>query len=121
MRKRPSFVGICPTYGLFVADGIRLPSNGTPTSNAAAASMEGRPSDEQRQKVLAAIVASGERGLTDAEGEEVTGLRHQSYTPRRLELERMGLVRAPGEKRATPSGRGAMVWVAVGKAQEKQG
>ncbi len=67
----------------------------------------------QRALVLDRIAAAGGRGLTDDEGERALGLRSQSYTPRRGELVRAGLVRATRHRRLTELGRWATVWVAA--------
>jgi hypothetical protein len=67
-----------------------------------------------RRRVYDAILARGPEGLTDAEGETALGLRSQSYTPRRNELVRLGLVADSGRRRRTPSNRPAAVWIATG-------
>jgi hypothetical protein len=58
------------------------------------------------------IASTREHGATDAETEQATGIRPQSLTPRRLALQRAGLIVASGRTRPTPSGRKAVVWVA---------
>lgn len=67
-----------------------------------------------RQRILELIRARGPAGLTDDEGEAELGIIAQTYTPRRGELRRMGLIRDTGERRPTRSGRPAAVWVATG-------
>jgi hypothetical protein len=85
------------------------PHNGTPTSKAAAVAIQ--PSAATlRAKVLEAIRAAP-AGLTDEEGQAATGLRVQTYTPRRGELVKQGLIEDSGSTRATSSGRKAVVWV----------
>lgn len=71
-----------------------------------------------RLQVLAVIVATGPTGLTDDEGERLTGIKPQTYTPRRGELARAGYIERSGYKRPTQSGCPAAVWVATdaGKA-----
>ena len=69
----------------------------------------------QRNEVLQAILRAGEHGLTADEGQRITGIKSQSYTPRRNELAKMGLIRDTGNRRPTESGRPASVWVAVTK------
>ena len=78
-----------------------------------AARMVRHRTPNQRARVLAAIRAAGPSGLTDDEGERQTGLRPQSYTPRRGELVAAGLVRDSGKRRPTASGCPAAVWLAV--------
>jgi hypothetical protein len=73
----------------------------------------GPESRTQAARILALIIQAGARGVTDEEGEATLGIKPQSYTPRRGELEEAGLVRYSGMKRPTSSGCGAMVWVAV--------
>lgn len=71
----------------------------------------------QRERVFAAILSAGARGLTDEEGETLTGIKTQSYTPRRGELVRDGLIRDTGDRRKTQSGCPAAVWIAVSKRE----
>lgn len=71
------------------------------------------PARDLRARVLAHIVASGEYGSTDDEGETALTIKPQTYTPRRRELALLGLVRDSGRRRATESGRPAAVWVAA--------
>lgn len=63
-----------------------------------------------RNRVLAYLIERGPQGVTDDEGERALGLKSQSYTPRRRELVKLGIVRDSGERRATDSGRSAVVW-----------
>lgn len=65
-----------------------------------------------RDRVLRAIREAGPDGLTDDEGETRTRLKPQSYTPRRGELVKLGLIVATDRRRPTGSGRPACVWVA---------
>ena len=62
--------------------------------------------------VLRLLREAGERGLTDAELQE-KGAVMALLRPRRCELKKRGLVKASGERRMTPSGRSADVWVCV--------
>lgn len=82
------------------------------TSNAAARQIAGH-SAQQRAEVLAVIVRAGAFGATDAEVEQATGIRAQSVSPRRGELRKLGLIVDSGQRRPTPRGRPAAVWVAV--------
>lgn len=77
-----------------------------------------------RDRCLQALRAAGEHGLTDFETAAIVGRQQTSTGKRRLELERAGLV-APRlvidpktlalipDRRPTPSGATAIVWVAV--------
>lgn len=78
-----------------------------------AAQQIGKAAPNLRQRIFDAIAAAGPRGLTDDEAEALLGIKPQSYTPRRGELVRLGLVVDSGERRPTSSGRPAAVWVAV--------
>ncbi|MFG0300674.1 MAG: hypothetical protein ACF8K1_13855 [Phycisphaerales bacterium JB047] len=69
----------------------------------------------QRSRVYAAIQSAGAWGLTDEEGEALTGIKTQSYTPRRGELVQNGMIQDTGKRRRTASGCPAAVWVAVSK------
>lgn len=90
--------------------------DGPETSHQAARKVAPR-TPTMRERVLACIVAAGSRGLTDAEGERVSGMRSQSWTPRRGELVKQGRVIDSGERRTTESGCEAIVWVAVEHAK----
>jgi hypothetical protein len=90
------------------------PSNGTPTSDAAAASLTPETLREQHKKILRALYHAPD-GLTDLELETVTGMGGSTVRPRRQELEREGWIeqRVEGKgvvTRETPSGRKAIVW-----------
>ena len=63
--------------------------------------------------VLELLRAVAPAGLTDAEIEARTGLGPNTARPRRVGLVLKGLVRDSGQRRLTPSGRAARVWVAV--------
>lgn len=58
---------------------------------------------------------SCENGSTDDAGEVVLGMKHTTYTARRGELYKKGLVINSGIKSKTRSNRNAWVWVAVPK------
>lgn len=75
----------------------------------------------QRERVLGFIAGRGAAGAIDAEIEAGLGLRAQSVSPRRGELVRLGLVRDSGARRPTPSGRRAIVWVAIEGARAEGG
>ena len=82
------------------------------TSRAAARSMV-EPAGALRTALLKAFVKAGNDGLTDLEGESVTGVAGSSYRPRRIELQRLGLIELTNLRRRTPSGRGAAVFRAT--------
>lgn len=63
--------------------------------------------------VLDAIRSAGAAGLCDHEIEAATGYIHQTASARRRGLVLKGLVRDSGQRRSTPSGRAARVWVAA--------
>lgn len=90
------------------------------TSKVAAQRIAGHAA-KQRADVLAVIVKAGALGATDAEIEAATGLRAQSVSPRRGELVKLGLVIDSGERRPTPRGRPAAVWVAASLARKSKG
>ena len=96
----------------------RLPTNGTPTSQAAAASLRGHVG-RLEAVVLDAIRAAGERGLTGEEIEDATGLSGNTSRPRLVTLRGLGLVmKATDDEgqvmtRPTRSGRQAVCWVAT--------
>lgn len=69
----------------------------------------------QRSRVFDAIQNAGTWGMTDEEGQAHTGIKVQSYTPRRRELAQAGWIQDSGERRKTISGCDAAVWVAVTK------
>lgn len=66
-----------------------------------------------QRRTLAAIRAAGPRGLTALEAAAVTGFDRLSIQPRVSELRRKALIRNSGQRRPNPSGRHAIVWVAV--------
>lgn len=68
----------------------------------------------QRERLLAAIVAAGDAGMTADELQQALSLPPQSVTPRMLELRRAGLVVDAGRTRATCRGRQAKVYIARG-------
>lgn len=68
-------------------------------------------SDTLRTAVLNYLRRSG--GATDDEGARATGIQPNTYRPRRLELEEMGLVVDTGERKPTGRGRSAAVYAAT--------
>lgn len=84
---------------------------GSVTSQMAAASIRAALPRLQGE-VLSVIRCAGERGLTTDEIEAVTGMKHQTASARVVELRRKKLIADSGVRRATRSGRGAVVYVA---------
>lgn len=74
-----------------------------------------------RDRVYAFIASRGAHGATDDEGETALAIKCQTYTPRRNELARMGLVVDTGRRRNTASGRPAAVWIASEHATRPEG
>lgn len=78
-----------------------------------------------RDRALAALRAAGERGLTDYDLQDVTGVQQTSIGKRRGELVTAGLVERqlvicpesltliPGRRMSGPSGSQCAVWVAI--------
>lgn len=66
-----------------------------------------------RQQVYAYIVSRGGHGATDEEGQAKLCMDGNTYRPRRRELETAGVVMDSGQRRATSSGRSAVVWMAA--------
>jgi hypothetical protein len=64
-----------------------------------------------RQAVLDHITACGANGCTDEEGQEATGILGNTWRPRRMDLERLGLVGHSDLVRLTRTGRKATVWL----------
>jgi hypothetical protein len=73
------------------------------------------------EKVLAFIRSRGSYGATDRETEAALNMLASTVTPRRGELVTAGLVKDSGQRRQTPSGRAAVVWVAVDIAPNREG
>lgn len=68
-------------------------------------------SGTKRRAVYDLIDAAGYDGLTDKEIEAVTGGSHESISACRCSLSKDGHVADSGERRPTPSGNPAIVWV----------
>lgn len=96
-----------PTLGLWP---VTPPSNGTDTSDAAAASLTLEQINDGHRRVLNALWRHRERGLTDEEIQHLGGLNPSTERPRRGELVEAGMVEETEERRATKSGRMAKVW-----------
>jgi len=66
-----------------------------------------------RRQVYQYIVSCGASGTTDDAAEVALDMKHTTYTARRGELVKRGLVADSGHKAKTRSGRRATIWVAV--------
>lgn len=88
------------------------------TSREAARAVEGTAS-HVRTALLRAFIQAGQEGLTDDEGQSSTGINGNTYRPRRVELERLGLVTATALRRRTQTGRSAAVFRATTAAVEE--
>lgn len=87
------------------------PHNGTPTSRAAAESIE--PHLGRLQSLVLAYIARHPDGVTDEEIARDLDLNPSCARPRRIELLRKGLIRDTGRTRPTSSGRAAAIWRVV--------
>jgi hypothetical protein len=66
-----------------------------------------------RRQVLEFIRQQGAVGATDSEVQLGLSMNGDTERPRRRELQLAGLIADSGQTRSTPSGRAAVVWVAV--------
>lgn len=87
------------------------PSNGTPTSNAAAANVAPR-TPSQRMRIMDYLQTRGIDGATDQEIADALGLDLNTVRPRRGELAEMGAIFKSEATRPTKTGNAAAVWVA---------
>jgi hypothetical protein len=55
--------------------------------------------------------ARHELGMTDEEGQYMSGVNGNSYRPCRVKLAELGVIRDSGARRRTKSGNQAVVWV----------
>ena len=83
------------------------------TSRAAADAMRGEASKTLRAKVYEAIVASGDKGMTDPELQAELELTGSTQRPRRVRLVELGLVIDSGKRRDSSKGRSCTVWKAT--------
>ena len=83
------------------------------TSREAADAMRGKASKTLRAKVYRAIIASGERGMTDPEIQVDLQLAGSTQRPRRVRLVDLGLVIDSGKCRESTKGRRCTVWIAA--------
>ncbi len=89
-----------------------LAHNGTPTSKAAAESMR-HLSVTVRNRVYEHLLEQADYGATAAEIEDTMCIAGNTLRPRLVELRQAGRIEDSGRTRPTPSGRQAVVWVAV--------
>lgn len=87
------------------------PSNGTPTSDAAALKMTGARASKIGMKVMAYMVERGRYGATLQEAEMDTSISGNTLRPRMLTLRKQGRVVDSGLYRKTLDGNNAVVWV----------
>jgi hypothetical protein len=66
-----------------------------------------------RRRVYQHVVTCGATGTTDDAAEVALDMKHTTYTARRGELVKQGLVADSGHKGTTRSGRRATLWVAI--------
>ena len=90
---------------------------GSDTSLLAAESMADSSVPVQR-RIYSFIGYRGERGATDWEIEKGLGLKHQTASAARRNLELKGLVRKTDETRPTDTGRSAGVYVIINRGTE---
>lgn len=88
-------------------------------TEAAAATKVAPRSGTLRRRVLDAIAAAGDFGLTDWQIHETLGCRLYSAAPRRGELVRDGWVQDSGRRRETDSGTSAIVWVLTPEGRQQ--
>lgn len=88
------------------------PSQPTPTSQAAAESIQ-QVRSALGARVLAYLEQCGDHGATDREIATALSIDGNSGRPRRIELVRLGLAADSGRTRPTPRGRRSTVWVAT--------
>lgn len=86
--------------------------NGTPTSVAAAEQIE-PTAGTLRAQVLTYLRERGHAGATDEEMQIALSMNPSTQRPRRIELEKLGLVLRTAQTRKTTSGRDAVVFIAA--------
>ncbi len=95
------------------------PSNGTPTSSAAAKSVA--PSTHTLRVELLTWLSGQAYGATDEEMQHGVPMAPNTQRPRRGELVSLGCVRDSGRTRPTQAGRQAVVWEYVKPVLEVAG
>jgi len=71
-----------------------------------------------QKRVYDNIIKSGETGIIDDAAEVVLDMNHGTYSARRGELVKMGLVKDSGNRGITRSGKKAVKWCAVDPGNE---
>lgn len=121
LREVASRLRAIQTPDLFVADAIQecirlIEADLSPvpapyqahseTSRAAAASIQ---TNALERRVLE-LLARNPGGLTDLEGQALSGMSGSTYRPRRVSLLDKGLVTSTGNQKMTIAGRKALIW-----------
>lgn len=91
---------------------IGLPHSGSDTSREAAERMVPGAS-AQAARVFQFISKCGKEGATDHEIQSALAMTGDSERPRRWSLQRAGLIRDSGQRRKSPAGRQAIVWIST--------
>jgi hypothetical protein len=95
----------------------RLPFTGclasTEETSREAAEYAATNAETLRWRVFQVIHRAGKDGATDLEIQAELGLDGSTQRPRRIELLQAGDIEDSGQTRETPSGRRAVVWIAV--------
>ena len=100
-------------FGARVRGPVGAPFTPGSTTSREAAESVAEVAGRLRRRVYAHIVECGEAGTTDDAAEVVLDMKHTTYTARRGELVKQGLVRDSGNTTKTRSGRNAVLWVMV--------
>ncbi len=92
----------------------RKPRSGSDTSRSAAKAVASSALALSR-RVFDFIASRGSLGATDHEIQTSLAIAGDTERPRRVSLQQANLIRDSGQRRATPSGRSAVVWVTTGE------
>ena len=87
------------------------PSNGAPTSDAAALKMSGARASKIGARLMAYMQGRGDYGATLQEAEMDTGISGNTLRPRMLTLRKRGQVVDSGQYRKTLDDNNAVVWM----------
>ncbi len=107
-------------FGSRVSGPVGAPYTSNSDTSREAAESVAEVAGRLRRKVYEHIVASGDSGTTDDAAEVLLEMKHTTYTARRGELVKQGLVRDSGGRGKTRSGRNAVLWVAVPEHEIEQ-
>lgn len=83
------------------------------TSRAAAALMDGGERSTKLGQIYTMLLGCLPGGMTDEEGQQCLSMPGNTYRPRRVELQEVGLVKDSKSTRKTRAKRDAVVWEAV--------